>query len=102
MYPSSKASQPSGDARGKANFKRNPHDCQCKQLWQIYLGARMIHILPQDDDMMFVNMVPTRLRQLQKTSPKEEVPTGSQHGTWGRGVLLVPPCKEVLGTQLDT
>ena len=54
-----------------------------KQPWQIHLGARISLILPQDDAVMFVNIVPTKLEQLLKTSPKEEVPTGSQHGTWG-------------------
>ena len=41
------------------------------QPWQIYLGARTIHILHQDVAVMLVSIFSIKLEQLQKRLPKE-------------------------------
>ena len=59
MYPSTKASQPSGDAWGMQTSKDAPMIASATQPWQIHLGARTILILHQDDAVMFLNCVKT-------------------------------------------
>ena len=88
VYPSTKASQPSGDAWGLQTSKEAPMIASAMQPWQIHLGARISLILHQDDAVMFVNIVPTKLEQLLKRSPKEGVPTDPQDGIWGKESCL--------------
>ena len=71
MYPSTKDSQPSGDAWGLQTSKEAPMIASAMQPWQIHLGARISLILHQDDAVMFVNIFPTKLEQLLKTSPEK-------------------------------
>ena len=83
---------------GMQTSKETPMIASAMQPWQIHLGARISLILHQDDAVMFVNIVPTKLEQLLKTSPKEEVPTGPQDGTWGEESCLylhAKRCKEL-------
>ena len=58
--------------------------------WQIYLGVRMILILPQDVADLFVSMFSAKLEQLQMPSSKEvkEGSPGPQDGTWGKQSCL--------------
>ena len=77
VYPSTKDSQPSGDAWGLQTSKEAPMIASAMQPWQIHLGARISLILHQDDAVMFVNIVPTKLEQLLKTSSEK----GSRRST---------------------
>ena len=51
--------------------KDAPMIASAMQPWQIYLGARTIHILHQDVAVMLVSIFSIKLEQLQKRLPKE-------------------------------
>ena len=71
MYPSSKPASRQEMLGGLQTSKEAPMIASAMQPWQIHLGARISLILHQDDAVMFVNIFPTKLEQLLKTSPKK-------------------------------
>ena len=71
MYPSSKPASHQEMLGGLQTSKEAPMIASAMQPWQIHLGARISLILHQDDAVMFVNIFPTKLEQLLKTSPKK-------------------------------
>ena len=65
--------------------------------WQTHLGARRILILHQDDTVMQVNILSTKLEQLLNTSPKKGCRRSTRRDL-GTRVLLEPSSKEGQGT----
>ena len=96
MYSSTKDSQPSGDEWGLQSSKVAPMLASAMQPWQTHLGARTSLILHQDDAVMYVNIVPTKLEQLLNRSAKKGCRRSTRRDL-GPRVLLEPSSKKVQG-----
>ena len=82
MYPSSKPASHQEMLGGLQTSKETPMIASAMQLWQIHLGARISLILHQDDAVMFVNIVPTKLEQLLKTSSEKGCRRSTRWDLW--------------------
>ena len=102
MYPSTKEQPANQEMNGKQSSKVAPMFASAMQPWQDNLGARTLFVLHQDVAVMFVNMVPIKLKQLLKGSAIEGEPQVNNTGPGARESclsLLQRRYKEQLHTQ---